>query len=296
VVRLDFNPQEYIDDRGLWNAQGIAKELRKDKDWVFLVVGPERSGKSTLALIWAGLIDPHFDTKRICFPSAELRFAVQRARPYQAVIQDEGAESWLSTEGMSKESRKMVKMFMACGKKNLAIFIVIPDFQSVKRYLAKHRAHTLLRITRRGCYNFYSKNRIGKIKFEQQTRSIQWPKPNFRGYYRRPPKDTPFWVEYERKEKAHKFGKGAENPKVAEEEMRVDRMLSTTADLHDAAKMAGVNRGTLLVWVNNGVLRRRYRVKPIRTYRGWRIAIPDVLRLRKQLYPIKEDRRDKDFE
>ncbi len=151
-MKIDFKPTEYLDKYGIANFQGIAQEIRHDKDWVMLIVGPEREGKSTLGMIVTGVVDPTLDLKYVTFPTADLRYAISRAPKYSGIIQDEGAETWLSSEGNTKESRKMTRSFMQIGEKNLFIVIIVPDFQSVKRFLAKHRAHTLLRVKKRGTY------------------------------------------------------------------------------------------------------------------------------------------------
>lgn len=283
LTTIDFDPAKYIDPCGAENFRGIAQELRNDKDWVTLVVGDERLGKSTLSIIIASIVDPTFDTRRITFPSAELRYAISRTRHYKAIIQDEGAESWLSSEGNTKESRKMTKAFMQIGAKNLAIFINIPDFESVKRYLAKHRAHTVLRVKKRGIYYFYSKNRAKKIKLNAASKTIIWPKPNFAGHWRKLPR-TEFWKEYLRKAHDHKFGRHGENPKIVRDELRMEKFYSETVDLHDAAKMIHMNPGTLHTWAYNGVLKKRFKVKPLNCLHGKRLSITDVGRIRKQIY------------
>jgi hypothetical protein len=284
MVKVDFDPYHFLDERTIQNLRHISEDIRDDRDWVTLTFGHERVGKSTLAILCCAIIDQNFDTSRIVFPTAELRYAIQKSKPYQAIDQDEGAETWLSGDSNTKETRKMVRTMMQIGSKNLYFNINIPDAGMINRYMKSHRANCVMRVISRGKFAFYSARRAKGIKKDSQTKKVIWPKPNYIGYWSKPPKTSDFWMEYLRKAHDHKFGRHGENPKIVQEELKMERFYSQTVDLHDAAKMIGMKYATLTIWACNGVLQKRFHVKPILTVTGKRLLIKDIDIIRKKIY------------
>lgn len=293
MAMIDFDATKYIDRTGLNNFLGIKHELPDDKDWVILNVGRERGGKSSLAIIVAGIIDPTLTTNRIVFPTAELRYAIQKAGMYKVVIQDEGVETWLSADANSRDTKKMRKTFMQMGEKNLVVIINIPSYAEAAKFISRWRAHTILRVVARGKYYFYSANRVDEIRKQAATNKIIWPKPNFIGFWRKPPA-TEFWKEYKRKAHEHKFGRHGDNPKIIQAAMKMEKFKSETVDFHDLSKMVDVPIGTLRVWASTGVLKKRYGIKTIDSYKEKRIWLKDANRLKIQLYSNAVDNTTKE--
>lgn len=278
MVQADFDPYQYIDRMGALNFGSISQFLRQDRDWVNLTFGRERVGKTTLSHIICAIVDPNYDTRRIVFPTAELRWAIARSKPYQAINQDEGAETWLSTDASTAETRKMVRSFMQIGAKNLFVNVNIPDAGMINRYMKSHRAASVIRVTKRGQYAFYSAKRAAAIRKDNNTKVVIWPKPNFTGRFRKLPDSSEFIREYHRKEHDHKFSVRSENPKIIEKELQMERLIKNTVDFASACKQIHVTKGVLFAMVRDGRFKRAG-IKPFRGPHGWRLTQPDMRKL-----------------
>lgn len=285
--RLGFDPKELIDPAGYANFKGIASELRHDWDWANVIVGGERTGKSVLGHIICAIVDPNYALSRVVFPTPELSYACSKAKPYSAINQDEGAETWLSADVHSKDAREMTRLFMMVGYKNLFFNINIPDVRLIQRYLKTFRTKSLIRITRRGCYAYYSKNRIREIRIDSNNQSVKWPVANFRGTFKSIPKASQFWVAYLAKKAEHIGSKGTYNPKVIAEQLKMERALKNTVDLKEAAKIMGMNSRTLSAWIRDGSLKKVYHVEAFRNLKGWRLRFCDAVHMAKHIYGDK---------
>lgn len=274
MVQVDFDPREHIDRIGYMNFKGIAKLLPQDKDWVNIVVGPERSSKSVDSHVLCAIVDPTFCVKRVTFPTAEFRKEVMRAKRYTAVSQDEGAETWMSLDANSIESKRMVRLFMEVGERNLFINIVIPDFRYLNKYLKGHRANSLIHVTSRGKYDFYSKSRLQQIRIDANTRTVIWAKPNFSGWIRQFPKKE-FWKEYVAKKRGF-TGSKDKDPKMLALQEKTEKFYKTSMTLREAAITLGMNPSTFATWSATGQLKKRWGVKAIDTMKGYRLRNKDV--------------------
>jgi len=291
---MDYDARQCLDACTLQNLELVNEKVKNDFDAVILIVGPERMGKSTLANNAACVLDTHMTTGRMVWSTAHLRWAIAHAKPYSCILQHEGANTWLSMDANKAENRKMVRSFMQIGEKNLKIIILIPDVAMIQRYLKQFRALALLRVTTRGHFKFYSRKRIKQIHLQQSTKKVIWPKENFRGYYRKPSPETPFWEEYHRLDHEFKSSQNAENPKVIEAELRMDKFRRDTVTITEAAKMIGMRRGTLEVWIWNGTLKKRYGIKPFETMAGKRFYVKDITTLIHKGYGGRFDKSTKE--
>jgi hypothetical protein len=273
-----------LDSCTLQNLEIVNEKVKDDFDAVILIVGPERMGKSTLGNNVACVLDPRMTTGRMVWSTAHLRWAIAHAKPYSCILQHEGANTWLSMDANKAENRKMVRCFMQIGEKNLKIIILVPDVAMIQRYLKQFRALAMLRVTTRGHFKFYSRKRIKLIHVQANTKKMIWPKENFRGWYRRPLPETPFWEEYHRLDHEFKSSQNAENPKVVEAELRMDKFKRDTVTMGEAAKMLGLKRGTFEAWAWSGRLKKKYGIKPFETMAGKRFYVKDITALQRKGY------------
>jgi hypothetical protein len=82
---------EYYMDAMLKEALDTAKEkITQDRDFVFLVDGYERDGKSTLAIQLAYYCDQTLTLDRVVFRAKDFEKAIDNAKQYQAIVYDEG--------------------------------------------------------------------------------------------------------------------------------------------------------------------------------------------------------------
>lgn len=168
----------------------IKQSVKRDMDLIILVDGPERSGKSTLAQQCAAYCDPSFNLARVCFTPDEFRKAIMEAEPGQAIVYDEAYTGLNSRGTMSVINRALVSMLAEIGQKNLIIFVVMPTFFDLDKYVAIWRSKVLLHVYtgekfERGffaAYNESTKKYLyieGKKFYEYKGRV----KPNFFGRF-----------------------------------------------------------------------------------------------------------------
>lgn len=278
MALIDYDPQRLIDPAGFQNFSGLARRLRRDWDAIGLIVGGERTGKSTFAHIVCSIVDPAYCTSRIVFPTAELQMAISRAKPYSAVCQDEGAETWLAMDTNTQGGQETKRIFMEMGFKNLFIVICLPDIRLAEKYLKTHRIKFLVRIPKRGKYEYFDKGRIGEIRIDSVTKAVKWCVPSSQGYFFDLP-HTGFRAAYLEKKAEHIGNRSEINPKVIEERLKQQRFMKSTVDLRTAGQIIGVNVRSVQEWINNGKLKKAH-IKPIKTYKGWRIPLKDARHLR----------------
>jgi hypothetical protein len=190
VYALEGTPKQYYMDGYLLSNLDIAKKvIQKDWDMLFLIDGYEGSGKSTLAIKCAIYCDDGFDITRVTMTANEFRKAVIAAKPYQAVVYDEAYTGLSSRATMSMINRTLVNMLAEIRQKNLFVFIVMPSFFDVDKYVALWRSRALIHVYtdknfERGYFSFYNEERkkdlyiLGK-KFYNYSK----PQPNFRGRF-----------------------------------------------------------------------------------------------------------------
>jgi len=161
------------------NLDGVKEKLRKDMDWLHLVVGYEGVGKSCLGIQICQDVDSDFDVSRIVFSPMEFMEAVHRAKPYQAILCDEGVELLFTRKAMHREQVDIIKTLTQIRAKNLFICICIPDLFLIDSYIRGHRIKSMTRIVRRGVFAFFSKKRTGQIYRDPEMRTVKYPQPNF---------------------------------------------------------------------------------------------------------------------
>lgn len=230
------------------NLRGIKQHIRKDFDWVWVVIGYEGMGKSTHAWGLCNEIDPDFNVKKVVFTFDELVLAMDRAKPYSAIMIDEGAEIFFNLNTTTKEGRIIQRKFMACRSKNLFYVICIPDFQALQRYMATHRISCLTRVIRRGVCEFYSKKRILKIRKDKNSKGLVFPKPNFFGKF-----NKVTGTEWERylKKKAN-FQKLESSRKVIREKLKRAKQRYKYYTASEVASILGVQNQTIRLWIRSG--------------------------------------------
>jgi hypothetical protein len=165
VMAYAGTPQEFYCDGILYeNMQTAIRIVKKDWDMMFLFDGNEGVGKSTCAQQMALLVDPTFNISRICFTPIELNRSIKAATRYQAVVYDEAYTGLSSRDTMSVINKTLVKMFAEIRQKNLFIFVVMPTFFDLDKYMALWRSRALIHCYtakdfERGYFGFYNIDR-----------------------------------------------------------------------------------------------------------------------------------------
>lgn len=137
--------------------------LKSDLDRVFVIDGREGfAGKSTFAFQIAYAYDPTLCLDRITFNSKDFENALRTAQKGQAVIFDEGFRGLSSKGSISKENKRLVQLLMEVRQRNLFIFIVLPSFFLLEKYVGIFRSHCLFhcysskKTTKRRYYKVYN--------------------------------------------------------------------------------------------------------------------------------------------
>lgn len=160
-----FKHNYYMDDKLYREITGkvIPSLRKKDEDWVIVVDGAERAGKSTLALQLASAVDNSFELSRLCFTPDEFKRAILGAEKGQAVVFDEAYRGLGSRGALTEVNRILTSLMMEMGQKNLFIIIVLPSFFLLEKYVALWRARGLFHVFqnrgKKGFWRYYNKKK-----------------------------------------------------------------------------------------------------------------------------------------
>jgi len=183
-------PDEFSMDGYLENALTIAKTvIKKDWDMVFCVDGSEGTGKSVFAQQAAKFCDPSLNIDRIVFTPKEFRDAVMKAKKFQAVIYDEAYTGLSSRATMSLINRTLISMLAEIRQRNLIVFVVMPTFFDLDKYVALWRSRALMHVYitgefQRGQFAFYNVDKKKDLYIQgKKFYSYSNPRPNFIGRF-----------------------------------------------------------------------------------------------------------------
>lgn len=190
VKVFEGTPDEFMLDGYVKTIMDTAKTtIKKDWDMIFAVDGPEGSGKSVFAQQLAFYCDPTLTVDNITFTPQEFRKAIVNANPYQSVVYDE-AYTGLSARGsMGVVNRTLVSMLAEIRQKNLFIFVVMPTFFDLDKYVALWRSRGLWSIYtgedfERGYVRFYDVERKKELYIKgKKFYNYLVVKPNFRSRF-----------------------------------------------------------------------------------------------------------------
>lgn len=180
----------YLDDRlkRQLDKKVMTALKKKDEDYVILVDGKERSGKSTFGFQIGRYIDPTLSLDRICFDPNKFRQAIIGAKKHQCIVFDEAYRGLSSRGVLTEVNRILVSLMMEMGQKNLCVIIILPTFFLLEKYVALWRTRGLFHITRKngkkGYWRFFNekKKRIIYMKGKREY-GYQYAKSRFRGRF-----------------------------------------------------------------------------------------------------------------
>lgn len=136
----------YIDGILYDNLMLARKKNLDDWDFVYIIDGRERGGKSVFGQLLAVTLDPTFNLDRMVFTPKQFEEAVKKSEHNKAIIYDEGFGGLNSRSAMSKTNKTLVKMMTEIGFKNLFIIVILPSFFDLDRYMAIHRSVALFHV------------------------------------------------------------------------------------------------------------------------------------------------------
>ncbi len=238
MVVLDFELDGekkglYMDKRLHSNIKEKIKPRvkKKDFDWMWIVDGPEGSGKSVLAMQLAKVVDPAFNLDRMCMTPQEFTKAVIKAKKGQCVVFDEAFTGLSSRASLTEINRVIVSLMMEMRQKNLFVIIVMPTIFLLDRYVALFRArglfHVYLKNGKRGRWVYFN-NKKKKILYLKGKKLFQYHEPRSRFYGR-------FNDQYTINEEEYRIKKG---------EALINKSRATRAETYKAQR-------DVLFWIIN---------------------------------------------
>ena len=270
MVKVKIGGQEYYMDGYLKSNLDIAKEvIKKDWDMVFAYDGYEGSGKSVKAMQDAFYCDPTLTNERIVFTPYQFRKAVLSAQKYQAVVYDEAYTGLSSRATMSLINKALVSMLAEIRQKNLFVFVVMPSFFDLDKYVALWRSRALIHIYtgkkfQRGFFMFYNIDRKKDLWVNgKKYYSYSKPKPNFIGRF------TNYYTVNEEEYRKNKKKSLIEREKKREDaEIKkavVEMMFNSLFSMGDKitnrlkAQILGVTEQTYYNWVKRAEEEQEFR-------------------------------------
>jgi len=180
---------EFSMDGYLKSNLDIAKaEIVNDWDMIFCVDGPEGSGKSVFSMQGAYYCFSRFSIDNIAFNPNQFRRCVLSQPKYSAIVYDEAYTGLSSRATMSVINRALVSMLTEIRQKNLFIFVVLPCFFDLDKYVALWRSRILIHVYthgfQRGYFSFYNYDKKKDLYLNgKKFYSYFKPKPNFIGRF-----------------------------------------------------------------------------------------------------------------
>ncbi len=126
--------------------KGHKKVTISDQDRIYVITGREGLGKSTLAMQLAYCVDQNLSLDNIVFTAAQLEKRIIQAKPFTAIIFDESFNGLSSKGAISKENKRLVRLLMMCRQRNLFLFIVLPSFFLLEKYVGIFRSTALFNV------------------------------------------------------------------------------------------------------------------------------------------------------
>lgn len=190
-IDVEGNKKElYIDSKLYERIETKVKPKvnKKDYDWVWIVDGPEGSGKSVFAFQLAKVLDPTFCLERACMTPKEFTKAILKAKKGECVVFDEAFTGLSSRASLTEINKLLVSLMMEMRQKNLFVIIVMPTIFLLDRYVALFRAkglfHIYLKRGQRGRWVYFN-NKKKKLLYLKGKKLYNYgePKSKFRGRF-----------------------------------------------------------------------------------------------------------------
>jgi hypothetical protein len=190
MVMVKFGDKEFSIDGYHKENLDIAKEqILNDWDMLFVYDGAEGSGKSVKAMQDAYYCDPTFNIDRVVFTPNAFRKAIMGAKKYQAIVYDEAYTGLSSRATMSLINRTLIKMLAEIRQRNLFVFVLMPCFFDLDKYVALWRSRALVHIYtkenfERGYFAFFNNDTKKALYINgKKYYSYSRPKANFIGRF-----------------------------------------------------------------------------------------------------------------
>jgi len=186
------------------NCINMRRLLRKDTDIVGLIYGGNRTGKTTLSLQMCRLIhegkpEGKLKDQQIIFQDEDFKEAMNNGEQYQANHIDEMKLLFHKRDGMDTDQKVRNKMMTTYAKKNMAMIGCDNNFYNIDQEFLSDKVDFVIRVPKRGRFEFYSKGKVGKFKKGDDNKPVT-PTPDFTGKFPDLDPDNgktdPLWKQY----------------------------------------------------------------------------------------------------
>jgi len=183
----------------------------KDWDCIIMIDGGEGSGKSTLGFVCATYLSKdNFTLLNISSGANDAIEKLDKLPQYSVLMIDEGSLALSSKDAMSREQKKLIKIFNVCRQKNMIIIIISPSFFDLTKYISCFRSRFLLHVytdekMNRGRFAYFGKNKLIKLYINGRKNfySYKSPREDFIGSFTN--YKPPFYEQYQEIKKKSLF-------------------------------------------------------------------------------------------
>lgn len=170
----------------------IVEDINKNWDFMFIIDGKERSGKSTLGITCGAylseLLKTPFTINNIATGGYDALSKLEHLPDKSVLLVDEAGLMFASADAMTKEQKQLRKVLEIIGQKNMAFILVLPVFTSLHHYPAVERSRFLLHTTadtktlKRGTFSYYGEE-AKRMFYKNYKKDKPLPRPEFMGNF-----------------------------------------------------------------------------------------------------------------
>ena len=224
----DYEGSLYLDGMLKKKLDNVNLLRKKNWDVVFMIVGMEGSGKSTLSFVCGQyLSNMGLTLNHIAAGSKDALVKLQTLPDGSVVIIDEAELLFSSRDTMTKEQRQLTKILMVIRQKRMCLILVCPSLFEISKYIAVDRSRFVLRTytdvtLNRGYFAYWGQKKKMKLYTEGKKSNGSYAKPKADFYGRFTDYKLPFDAEYQ-KTKMESLLQAFEGPKKDEIKLK-DKM------------------------------------------------------------------------
>jgi len=150
-----------------WINKVLPALNKKDEDRFYIVDGAEGTGKSVFTQQQAKILWPGFSHHYMCMSPDELLDKIKTSEKNSVIVYDEAHAGLGSSYALTAISKVLKSKIMEMRQKNLCVFVVLPSFFDLNKYIVLHRASGLFHIRKkkgqRGFWSYYSKPKLREM-------------------------------------------------------------------------------------------------------------------------------------
>jgi hypothetical protein len=185
-------------ERLLQNVRNQARLLEKDTDGVGVIWGPNRTGKTTLALHimdeMNSVHDIEIDESNIIMTEDQFWEATDKNPQYSTSEIDELSSVFYAKDAMKSDQKKRKKKMKTFATDNQFLVGCDTSFYNIDKEIISDKVKWGIRVPKRGRFEFYSGEKIEQFEKDADDGSTVTPQPDFAGSF--PKKVDELWEMY----------------------------------------------------------------------------------------------------